>query len=185
MLWWYVSVCLPLNEPNCDMSMQLLRFRAVLNGDWWLNEAAVFAVEFEQLDIGSLLIQSLSIALDALRLKCSRKLSIWNSIEFDLFVIFFRISFFPFVFPLLSHISFKFYFIFFYFLIEISCFWCLKLSKTLISLLLCAFFHSFHRPHFSLECNSKLDFHFVMISTHFIVLFWIIILIVIEHFFSW
>lgn len=79
------------------MSKQLLRVFVVFSGDEWLNEAAVIVdVLVAWFGDWLVVIQSVSIAFDALRLKCSRKLSIWTSIELGVLaiVLFFFLLFF-------------------------------------------------------------------------------------------
>lgn len=45
LLFFFLSIFVPVIEPNCDISKQLLRVFVVFSGDEWLNDAAVIVVE--------------------------------------------------------------------------------------------------------------------------------------------
>lgn len=82
------------DDVNCDMSKQLLRFfNAAINGFECTSPTAPFVgddTDGGRDDAGVdcvALTQSPSIALEALRLKCSKKLSICTSIDFGVFAI--------------------------------------------------------------------------------------------------
>lgn len=82
--------CLPADDDeSCDISKQLLRVRFLVSGEAWPKvDWATTLAGVIRCDADSLAIQSVvSIAFEALRLKCSRKLSICTSIELGVLAI--------------------------------------------------------------------------------------------------